>query len=479
MVVTTGSRTGRSPRDRFIVQDASTQDKVAWGEINQPIEPAKFDALWQRVQSHLDAQDAFVAQLHVGAHAEHYLPLLVTTELAWHGMFARNMFIEPDSFNPANKSLWRVLSAPQFECVPSRDGTASESTVMIDFPGRRVLIAGMLYAGELKKAMFSVQNYLLPEADVLPMHCSASVDSDGGVALFFGLSGTGKTTLSADPEFYLIGDDEHGWGDGHVFNLEGGCYAKCINLSQENEPLIWDALSFGSILENVVVDPDTREPDYSDAQLTENTRACYPLSKIEKRIEANQAGEPDVIVFLTCDVSGVFPPVSVLSKEAAAYHFLSGYTAKVGSTEVGSTEPYAATFSACFGEAFLPRPPQDYATLLMKRIELFGTRVFLLNTGWTGGGYGVGRRFDIPVTRAIVKAIRANHIDIDDVVHLSGLNLDVPRHVPGIDSKYLIPRDTWADKNAYDIEAEKLVNKFLANFEKFDADPVIVKAGPH
>ena len=479
LVVATGSRTGRSTGDRFVVREPSSEHKIAWGPINQPVDINTFEALWHRVEHYLDGQDAFVAQLHVGAHEKHYLPIQVTTELAWHGMFARNMFIEPDQFNSASKAVWQVISAPGFICDPGRDGTRSEVALMIDLNGRRVLIAGLQYAGELKKAMFSVQNFILPESEVLPMHCSASVDQSGGVALFFGLSGTGKTTLSADPEYLLIGDDEHGWGDGRVFNLEGGCYAKCVNLSKQNEPVIWDAISFGAVLENVIVDPDTREPDYSDTQLTENTRACYPLSSVPARVIENQAGEPDAIVFLTCDVSGVFPPVAILSKEAAAYHFLSGYTAKVGSTEVGSTEAYAATFSACFGEAFLPRPPQDYAELLMKRIESYGTRVYLVNTGWTGGGYQVGRRFDIPVTRAVVKAARSNSIDVNDVEHLSGLNLNVPRQVPGVDSSCLNPRNTWTDKAAYDSEAERLIDKFKQNFMKFDADPAIAAAGPN
>ncbi|MCD6039294.1 MAG: pckA [Gammaproteobacteria bacterium] len=481
LTVNTGSRTGRSPKDRFIVKDNLTENTIDWNTINQPISTEKFSALRQQASNHLKKKDcSFISYLKVGSEEKFALTVKVQTELAWHTLFTHNLFIRPEKIITSDQpNQWTLLCVPSFKANPERDGVNSDAAVILNFTEKYILICGTYYAGEMKKSMFSVLNFLLPQEEILPMHCAANVGKDGKTALFFGLSGTGKTTLSADPERYLIGDDEHGWGEEGVFNFEGGCYAKCIDLSQEREPVIWDAIRYGSVMENVILHPETKEPNYSDTRLTQNTRVAYPREFIPLRVTANKADQPNVILFLTCDLYGVLPPVARLTKEQAAYYFLSGYTALVGSTEVGQGTGIKQTFSTCFGAPFFPRPAQVYADLLIKRLENWNTQVYLVNTGWTGGAHGQGgNRFSIPTTRAVVRAIVNGELEDVPYETLRGFDLAIPTFIPQVDTKVLNPRKAWPDEKAYDECAKLLIEKFADNFKKFNVSNTIRDAGP-
>ncbi len=478
----TAPHTGRSPNDKFMVREPESEDVVDWGKVNVPMDPEHYRALRRHVVAYLNEEpELFVRDARAGADPEYGIDIRVVTPNAWHNLFAYNMFLRPPARElEDHEPEWTVLHAPELKASPDEHGTRSDAAIVVSLSDRTILICGTRYAGEIKKSIFSVLNHILPEQGVLPMHCSANVGKNGDVALFFGLSGTGKTTLSADPERGLIGDDEHGWSDRGVFNFEGGCYAKTIRLSPKGEPEIYHATQmFGTILENVILDEDTRAIDFDDGSITENTRASYPIHYIPNAVIPGMGGQPGNVVFLTADAFGVMPPISKLTPEQAMYHFLSGYTAKVAGTERGVTEPKAA-FSTCFGAPFLPRHPSVYAKMLGEKLRETGANVWLVNTGWTGGPYGVGRRMDLGYTRAMVRSALAGRLDDVETHPDPVFGLHIPAHVPDVPDDVLTPRKTWKDPEAYDAQAAKLADMFRENFKKYEAEvPAEVKAaGP-
>lgn len=480
LVVETGKHTGRSPRDKFLVEEPSSKGDIWWGPVNRPTSAQNFDNLHRQILSYFQGRDIYVQDLFAGTDPQYRLPVRVISESPWHSLFARNMFLRPSEKEAAEfVPELTILNAPYFHAVPERDGTNSECAIMMNYAEKLVLIAGSQYAGEIKKSVFSYLNYILPERNVLPMHCSANIGADGDVSIFFGLSGTGKTTLSADGSRALIGDDEHGWSDNGIFNFEGGCYAKVINLSAEAEPEIYATTRrFGTILENVVMDPRTRLLDLDDSSLTENTRASYPIDYIPNICESGMGGQPDNVIMLTADAFGVLPPISRLTADQAMYHFLSGYTARVAGTEKGVTEPQA-TFSTCFGAPFMPRHPSVYAKMLGKRIEKTGAKCWLVNTGWSGGAYGTGKRMKIAYTRAMVRAALDGRLAEVGATPDPNFGLLVPQACPDVPADVLQPRATWSDKAAYDTTARDLRGRFEKNFKQFEeyVDDEVKQAG--
>jgi phosphoenolpyruvate carboxykinase (ATP) len=470
-VAITGQHTGRSPKDKFIVRDATTEETVDWGETNAPVSDAVFDLVHQRMLAYLQQRELYVADVFAGADPTYRLPVRVVTEQAWHSLFSRNMFIRPSRQEQMNfVPQATILQAPGLVAMPEFDGLRTQTFILVNFKKRLVLIGGTSYAGEIKKSVFSLLNYMLPERDVLPMHCSANIGANGKSAIFFGLSGTGKTTLSADGTRTLIGDDEHGWSDRGVFNFEGGCYAKVINLSKTAEPEIWDATRrFGTVLENVVLDPRSRIPDLDDGSLTENTRACYPIDFIPNVSESGVAGHPDTVIMLTADAFGVLPPISKLTAEQAMYHFLSGYTARVAGTEKGLGNEPQATFSTCFGAPFMSRHPTVYAKMLGERIAKHGAKCWLVNTGWSGGAYGVGARIRIAHTRAMVRAALEGKLEQVTLRPDGHFGLHVPELCPDVPTEVLNAKDTWSDGKAYIEAAQNVARRFEGNFQKFEA----------
>lgn len=473
--VFTGKFTGRSPKDKYIVDEPAYHEKISWGDVNRPIAEESFEKLYQDVLDYLLGKELFVFDGFAGADPDYRLPIRVVSELAWHNLFGHQLFIRPTK-EQVRRHIpeWHVIYAAGFNANPAIHGTKTETFIIISFEKKLVLIGGTQYAGEMKKSIFSVMNAILPEKGILSMHCSANVGNEGDVALFFGLSGTGKTTLSADPNRFLIGDDEHGWSDTGIFNIEGGCYAKCINLSKEKEPQIYNSIRFGAVLENVVIDPETRIPDFDDNSITENTRAAYPVDHIDGAvIPGVVSSHPRTILFLTADAFGVLPPISKLTPEQAMYHYLSGYTSKLAGTERGVTEP-EATFSSCFGAPFLPLHVSTYAKMLGERIKKYRTNVYLVNTGWSGGPYGVGKRINLTFTRAMVTAALNGDLEKATFTPHPIFGLLVPDYCPGVPSEILDPVKTWSDPKAYEEKARELAKRFEENFARMqEKDPFI------
>lgn len=477
--VKTGKYTGRSPSDKFIVDEIESHDEVDWNGVNVPISVEKFDLLYRRMLAYIQGRDLYVFDGYVGADPNYQLSVRVVNEFAFQSLFSHQLFIRLKAGEIRHhKPDITVIAVPGLEGDAELDGINSEAFIVINFQKRIVLIGGSHYAGEIKKSVFSFMNYLMTKRNVLPMHCSANMDEAGNTALFFGLSGTGKTTLSADPNRRLIGDDEHGWSSEGVFNFEGGCYAKTIRLSQKNEPQIWSALRFGALVENVVLDPETRVPDYDDDSVTENTRAAYPVDFIPNCVIPGVGGHPNTVIFLTADAFGVLPPISKLTNRQAMYHFMSGYTSKLAGTERGVTEPQA-TFSSCFGKPFLPLSPTVYAEMLYDRIIEYNADVYLINTGWTGGPCGVGKRIEIEQTRAMVSAALNGKLNGVRFHHHPIFKVLVPESVPGVNSEILDPVNTWADPVAYERKAKALAKRFVENFKQFHhVPPEILEAAP-
>lgn len=483
IMVDTGEFTGRSPKDKFVVKDDNTAAHVWWGDVNNEFSSEKFEKLYNRIMGYMQGKDLYARDAYAGADPNHRIKLRVINENPWHNLFCNNLFLRPSAeeldnpsgFNPE----WHIINACGFKADPAIDGTRQHNFTIIDFTKKIILIGGSAYTGEMKKGIFTVLNYVLPFKNVLPMHCSANIGQDGNTAIFFGLSGTGKTTLSADPNRNLIGDDEHGWTDSGVFNFEGGCYAKCVDLTREKEPQIWDAVKFGTLLENCRFFDGTTSVDFTNTAVTENTRAAYPIHYINNAVEPSVGGIPKNIFLLTADAFGVLPPISKLSPGQAMYHFISGYTAKVAGTEAGVTEPQT-TFSACFGKAFLPLHPTKYAELLGKKLKENKVNVWLINTGWTGGPYGVGSRMKLSFTRAMISAALNGELDTVPTTADPVFGLNIPQSVPNVPAEILTPRNTWSDKTAYDKKANELAAAFVKNFNQYAdfANDEILAAAP-